>query len=146
MHSSGVAIFEDSILKDTVLLEITGKVTGEEAVVAMISLIINYINKYEPDILVVETQKPHATDRMSKQALMHLGAIPLGVLGYAKSIGIKTKYFTPMQWKGNVPKKIMLKRIYKNELKLESMLYLFADGQSDILDAIGIGRHFLGRR
>lgn len=146
MHKSGIAVFDGHKLSDTELVQVPNKVITEEAVVQMIGKLIERVRFYEPDIVVAEIQKPqHKGERMSTQALIHLAAVPLGVLGYASSIQKETYWFQPMSWKGNVPKAVIQKRIMENELKLKTRLYLYADGQSDIIDAIGIGRFWLER-
>lgn len=59
--------------------------------------------------------------------------------------GILVKdYVYPSQWKGNVPKKVHMRRIEK-ALTAEEMDCVDPDGTHDMWDAIGIGLYATGR-
>lgn len=62
-----------------------------------------------------------------------------------QSLGFTVSWVKPKDWKGTVPKEIMLKRILA---KLETSEYAFIENPKDhnIIDAIGVGLWKLNRR
>lgn len=155
MHKTGLASFGIRLmhpfvvdLTSTETVKVSNKTTGENACIEMISKILSKIRgiTFNSDvragevIIVCEIQKPHKDDRMSKQAFAHMLSVPLGVLGASSYHGYQTAMYTPVQWKGTVPKKLMLQKIYANEVVNATDPKLFSMKEPDILDAIGLGR------
>lgn len=154
LHSTGIAYFRVGghgiTVESTFTIEVNELIKREEAaILAMSTIMRDHISigrdgygKSRWAGLICEIQKPHgAKEKMSVQAFSHLASVPLGLMGYANSIGIKTYMYTPQEWKGTVKKPIMTRRIYDRERKLGTNPNLFSLKDHDILDAIGLGRY-----
>lgn len=143
MHSSGIAIFEDKELQYTGAAKVASRHKEYDALERMTHSIIDTIVE-RPDVLVIEEQVYRkGKERMSIKSFKFFAS-----LTYMLAFSIqakKTFMYSPVQWKGTIPKEKHHKRIYKQELKLKTPLHCYADMQPDIMDAIGIGRYYLAK-
>lgn len=129
VHQSGVAIwFEHRLHRAFLLLNPFDGITTNE--------------------LAIEIPQAYHDRRQQKGDQNDLIALAVAAGEIIGRLGIPTTRYLPRQWKGQVPKDVMVERIKKHlsqeELKrieLPSARSL----QHNVFDAIGIGLHHLGR-
>lgn len=80
-----------------------------------------------------------------------LGLAGVGAAIAALYAGLATTSYLPAEWKGQVPKEVMHRRV-ESRLRLSELAYVRAAveaanarGKVDVWDAVGIGLHHVGR-
>lgn len=143
MHSTGIAYFMDDKLVKTSLIKVKNKTTEYEACKEMTLRIVEDISIC-PDVLVIEEQANRGkTEKMSMRSYTFLASLTYMI---AYSLHAKqTFFYQPVQWKHTIEKKPHHNRIYNTEMVLGSYVNLLRERQSDIMDAIGLGRYHLGK-
>ena len=102
-----------------------------------------------PDEIAVEVPQIYSGAVSKKKGLMKLGFYAGFACGALYQGGHTTVHeYLPAQWKGQVPKDIMLPRIIEKLTASELTRVTLPTGKSyqhDVWDAVGIGLHHLGR-
>lgn len=143
LRACGAAWFENDILVRAELVSVKKVESDAKAFVAMAHAV--GVTSAAVTELAVEYPQQYARAPSPRDAVQKL----VGVIGalsvtFAKS---NTEYYFPRQWKGQVPKSVMHRRILGRLSDEEKAIIpgLAASKLHNVLDAIGIGLHHVGR-
>ena len=143
LRACGVAWFEKGILIKADLISVKKVESDAKAFLAM----ANAVGTSSPPItsLAIEYPQQYARSPTPRESIQKL----VGVIG-ALAVTFpdsKTEYYLPRQWKGQVPKPVMHRRILGRLTESEQALIpeMAASKLHNVLDAVGIGLHHVGR-
>jgi len=143
LRACGVAWFEDKKLIRSELVS-AKKVAGDaKAFLAM----ANAVYSSSPQVVEIAIEYPqqYARAPSPRDAVQKL----VGVIGAlaVKFPDAETTYYFPREWKGQVPKDVMRRRIMErlSEAEQERIPDLCASKIHNVFDGIGIGLHHIGR-
>ena len=143
LRACGVAWFEQGILVKADLISVKTMESDAKAFVEM----ANAVGAASAPVTEVAVEYPQQyarspTPRESVQKLV-------GVIGALAATfrDSETEYYLPRQWKGQVPKPVMHRRILGRLTEAEQGVIpdLAASKLHNVLDAVGIGLHHVGR-
>lgn len=143
LSGCGVAIFSDGILDSAVYPTVSKEGSRVQRWACMSREV--YLAMRTCDVLVVEVPRVYpGVRREDPNDLLDL----TGVLGGILAIGCyrSAVQYYPSEWKGQVPKKVMNARVLSKLSEWERLGIANAGAKThNILDAVGIGLHYLGR-
>ena len=133
VNHCGIAVFEEKTLKYAKLIENDSMIT--KAIVA---------EEKDSPIGAIEVPQVYRVSKGDPNDLINV-ALAAG----AHSASFETvKFYRPREWKGNVPKDVMCRRILGRLTEEEKTRIEYCKQKSlhhNILDAIGIGLFHIGR-
>ncbi len=141
-HVSGISVWE-CVVEDKLS---TPKLTSARLVsTAAVPVYLAVVDGWH----VEKPMHYHAEQKVEKD-IVGLLAVVEWLRGEAKKIGIPHfQTFTPAQWKGQLPKAVVFRRLQalltEGEWALIQLEGLNAKNRSDVLDAVGIGAVGTGR-
>lgn len=154
MHSVGMALFKDGVLRETELVKVPTKYKGKECVFKMARALSGQVKtwiplreyKQRPVQLVIEDHEfRYGNEKMKVNTFANMYAV--GVCVASAFPFVPAAFYVPKEWKGTVPKAIKTQRIMQVERDLNENLdeSLFQNEQDDIVDAIGLGRFHIDK-
>jgi hypothetical protein len=158
IRGCGVAVFEGGVLAlcQYVVnpMEAGG---GADAAATMAREVYYAIDRFRPRALVVEWPRVYATairlgrSKSDPNDLLALAGVDAAIAAlcadHISGLGSVTSY-APSEWKGQVPKEVMLGRIRSKLTRMEDDLVDAvkpASKRHNAIDAVGIGLHHIGR-
>lgn len=140
LHSTGIVVFnkdEEPVLAHNIV--VPKDIKGVDAIYKQASLLdvflFNNMIHYQPARMVVEKQVYRKDERMGINSFLDLFSVSYVIVPI--HLRHLVTFVTPVEWKGQLPKPICHRRLLKKEKNPE----LFQNN-SDILDALGIGRWY----
>jgi len=143
MHCTGIAIFNDCTLVEHYNVEVPSRITGSDAIIEMVSRVYDSMPAgHWIETIVAEVQTYRGSrERMQKQQLLDLHAVCFSMVCKLHGFkGCECVTYTPSEWNGGVPKRVIHQRIRdKYDIDKKS-------GPEDYLDAIAIGDFYLRKQ
>ena len=143
LRACGVAWFEKERLVRAALISVPKMENDAAAFLEMANAV--YIASPEIVSLAIEYPQQYKNSPVPRESVQKL----VGVIGAlsVKFSGAKTTYYLPRQWKGQVPKPVMQRRILARLDGDEQALIpkLPVSKLHNVFDGIGIGLHHIGR-
>ena len=142
VHHHGCALWEDG--------ELTAAWMTEKDTPDIIGEISSYIPVQLLDLVVVEFMQIYGSTGVAKGndllSVNYEAGILVGQL--YQELGVASQIYKPREWKGQVPKGVMVKRIIRTltvEERQRVELPTAASKQHNVWDGVGIGLKYWGR-
>ena len=143
LRACGVAWFEKGILIKADLVSVKTMESDAKAFLEM----ANAVGAASPPVthLAIEYPQQYSRAITPRESVQKLVGV-IGALAVTFSDS-KTEYYLPRQWKGQVPKAVMHRRVLGRLTEAEQGLIpeLPVSKLHNVLDAVGIGLHHVGR-
>lgn len=147
LRTTGVALWQNSLLVEAKLLQGDKKANGSEAwraigyaLIPMVNALVERVIVELPQVYVASRSKADPND------LIQLAAVVGTIGGMLRDVPMQT--VLPRQWKGNIDKAIMVERIQSKLSAKEKGVVKLPSAKSlshNVWDAIGVGLWYLKR-
>jgi hypothetical protein len=150
VRGCGVAMFDEAGLCWARYLSNRAK-TGDDYFAAnfMASEVFYAVVDEEPKFAIIECPMVYrgAQQKGAQSDIIAVAGVSYATAARLAPVGVSCQRVFPYQWKGQVPKEIMLKRI-ESTLKAQELARIEKTPKSlrhNVIDAVGIGLHYFGR-
>lgn len=104
---------------------------------------LNEVVGVRPHTLVLEWPQVYRVSKGDPNDLLPLAGVDAALTAL---LGVKTIHYLPMEWKGQLPKEVMVDRILQRLTPAERVLIPDVGALThNVIDSVGIGLHHIGR-
>lgn len=149
VRGCGVAVFSGDLLRAFYVKNPIEKGDDYAAAANMASAVLNSVLHDAATTAIIECPMVYsgAKQRGAQSDIVAVAGVSYSIAARLSAIGVDCFRVLPYQWKGQVPKEIMLRRIESTLMPTELTVIQKTPKsvRHNVIDAIGIGLHYLGK-